>query len=266
MTDDDSYWRLSVNDIRQLERETFVRQIEHHRALHSTNDRAMTRTAVPSHNLPLLVTTDQQTAGRGRGGHQWWSAAGALTFSLVLDCNQDAAPPGWPQLALTAGIAVCEALLQIAPGLETSLKWPNDVYVRSRKIGGILIEAPPPAVQRVVVGIGLNVNNRLADAPQELQAIATSLFDIVGYPLRLATVLGTLLNQLAKHLTLLKNDPAEIHRRWDSFCMLTGRTVALMAGGRKTVGVCHGINGSGAILLRTAEGVESFSSGEVISW
>src|SRR5438034_451345 len=101
-------------------------------------------------------------AGRGRGTNRWWSADGALTFSLVLEAPQERLPMSrWPQVALVAGVAVCEALERMAPRAEMRVKWPNDVYLAGRKICGILSESVPARRDRIVVGIGVNVNNRV---------------------------------------------------------------------------------------------------------
>jgi len=97
--------------------------------------------------LPLLVTAEGQTGGRGRLGRDWIQAPRAVSASLAVE-------PGWPEsrmgvLPLIAGLAAGEAA-----GKSVSLKWPNDLILGGRKIGGILIEAAGPLV---VVGFGLNL-------------------------------------------------------------------------------------------------------------
>ena len=120
-----------------------------------------------------VFVAEQQTAGRGRGGHTWESAQSVGIYcSVVL---RPVLPPADALLlSLIAGIAVAEAVEQTT-GLHPDLRWPNDVLLDGRKFCGILTEmnAEPTRVRYVVVGIGINVNQ--ASFSGELEAIATSL-------------------------------------------------------------------------------------------
>ena len=117
-----------------------------------------------------------QTAGRGRGKHTWWSAEGALTFSVLLEPSTlGIHTRSWPQLSLATAVAICDALAvelrqyEVASAMPR-IKWPNDVLIDGRKVCGILIESPAqPGVRRrcLVVGIGVNVNNSWKTAPAE---------------------------------------------------------------------------------------------------
>ena len=90
---------------------TFVRHVEIHDTLGSTNDRAAELARDPNVELPALVVARQQTAGRGRGDNTWWSADGALTFSVLLDTVAfGISASNWPQLSLATAVAVCDAL------------------------------------------------------------------------------------------------------------------------------------------------------------
>jgi BirA family biotin operon repressor/biotin-[acetyl-CoA-carboxylase] ligase len=261
-----SFWRFSTEDLERVRTATFVSTVRHEVAVDSTNTQALLLATDPQLALPALVVTDRQTAGRGRGAHRWWSADGALTCSLVLRCPETRDVSGWPRVALTTGIAVCEALHQLCPALDAAVKWPNDVYVQGRKICGILVEIPPQASHRMVVGMGVNVNNRFDQAPAAIRDRAATLRDVAGYPFRLTDVLIAILGQLAMHLPLLVHDPVLLQRRWDLFCMLTGKTVELTSGSRKTVGTCQGIDARGALLVQTEDGACACSSGEVTRW
>lgn len=258
--------RITPPDLQALKCSTFVREVEHHSVLPSTNSRALELASLQNLNLPVLVLADRQTSGRGRGGNQWWSAPGALTFSLIMECPKPTDGTSWLRIALTSGMAVCETLHQLCPGLDIGLKWPNDVYVNRRKICGLLVEKPPQAGRRLVLGIGLNVNNSTARAPASVGTVATSLVDVAGYPFSLSGVLVEILRQLSAHLTLLQHDTGQLQQRWESYCLLTERTVRLASGSRKITGKCLGINADGALLLQTSNGVESCFSGEVIEW
>jgi BirA family biotin operon repressor/biotin-[acetyl-CoA-carboxylase] ligase len=117
------------------------------------------------------VTADEQTAGRGRRGNQWFAPAGAcLLYSALLrpfDADRG------PVLPLAVPIAVCEAAEQVAP-VRCQVKWPNDVWIDERKVAGVLVEARPEEAW-AVIGVGLNVAIRDQDFPAELRETAISL-------------------------------------------------------------------------------------------
>ena len=129
------------------------------RELDSTNSELMRR-ARAGRTEPVLLVAEQQTAGRGRMGRDWQSAAGAsLTFSLGLPL----APADWSGLSLAVGTSVAESL---NPAVR--LKWPNDLWLDDRKLGGILIETASfgeggAGRRQAVIGIGLNIAPRPAD-------------------------------------------------------------------------------------------------------
>ncbi len=132
--------------------------------------------------------------GAGRGGNQWWSAPGALTFSLLVEPDRTWLPVSrWPEISLTVGSAVCLVLQVRCPGHDVQLKWPNDVFAAGRKACGILIEIPPQAPHLLVIGIGVNVNNSMANAPSGLQQKSVALCDLIGTSLDRIELLGELL-------------------------------------------------------------------------
>jgi hypothetical protein len=101
----------------------FVRHVEIHDEFPSTNDRAMQLTLFAALETPALIVARRQLAGRGRGGHSWWSSDGALTFSLVLEpAAWDIAVAQWPGLSLTAAVAVCDAFEAGCKELEAESK------------------------------------------------------------------------------------------------------------------------------------------------
>jgi BirA family biotin operon repressor/biotin-[acetyl-CoA-carboxylase] ligase len=258
-------------DLDRLRRDSFVAAVERHATLTSTNDRALELAALEALDVPLLILADEQTAGRGRGKNHWWSGAGALTFSLVFDPARVGAgalrAEHWPRVALTAGVALCDALGELAPHLDFGLKWPNDVLLSGKKVAGILVEIPParpPVPRRLVLGMGLNVNNSLADAPAEIQSVGTALCDATGLEFDPAQVLLTWLAAFDASLrALAAGDPA-LPTRWRSRCVLSGKRVELKAAERTVHGMCRGIDDEGALLLETASGVEKLFAGVLV--
>ena len=250
-------------DAERLLNETFLDDVEIHPRLESTNDRAL---SLVEHGLPAahLIIAESQLSGRGRGENRWWAESGALTFSLVVTVDRRRWPTErWPRIALTAGLAVCEALAEVVPVTDLGLKWPNDVFLASRKVCGILVEVPRGSVDRLVIGIGLNVNNSLQGAPAELQQRATSLIDYSGREHDLNDLLIGIINHTEALLFAEDQTDESLWNRWQSFCLLQGKTVALTSGSEEIIGSCQGLDPDGALILHTAAGPRHIYSGVV---
>ncbi len=138
------------------------------------------------------VVTDHQTAGRGRLGRTWEDAAGrAILMSVLL--RPPAPMPLWPQLSLVAGEAVAAALREL--GIDASLRHPNDVVVAGRKLVGVLPEA---SQGRVVLGIGVNVNQTAAELPADTVKPPTSVRIELGHEVERAPLLAAILAELER--------------------------------------------------------------------
>jgi BirA family biotin operon repressor/biotin-[acetyl-CoA-carboxylase] ligase len=241
--------------------------VEQHVELDSTNNRAAQLAADANLSLPALITAEWQTAGRGRGANRWWSSDGALTFSLLIDATEEKLPAArWPLVSLAAALATGDVLTGRLPQHDVRLKWPNDVYVAGRKICGILVEAPPVRPARLIVGIGLNVNNSLREAPADVQARATSMIDEAGQSFPREELLEQITAEFVELLATIASDALPLLERWQPLCLLTGRTVWIDVNGAEVVGRCAGIDATGAILLHTITGKQRLFSGVVKRW
>ncbi|TWU08687.1 Bifunctional ligase/repressor BirA [Symmachiella macrocystis] len=251
-------------DLDRIASETFIQSIDFHETLASTNDRGLQLANDPFVVTPSLVLTPAQTGGRGRGANRWWSTAGALTFSVLVSPDVVELPVArHPQISLTVGVAVCEALRQRFPQADIGLKWPNDVFLHEKKVCGILVEVPPQRRDILVIGIGLNVNNSLKSAPAELQATATSLSDAVGNKFELSEILIEVLHMLEQRLAWLSASDPQLARRWEEFSLLRGKTVYIENHQNDIAGICQGIDEEGGLLLRTPSGIERVTHGIV---
>jgi BirA family biotin operon repressor/biotin-[acetyl-CoA-carboxylase] ligase len=286
----DGIWVKMSIDVVRIMRETFIARVEHRPTLGSTSDRAAQCAAQGAKELPLLVVADQQTAGRGRGEKRWWTGPGGLAFSLLLDARTVAAETNRsPLVSLAVAVAVVEAVAPRIPDHRVGIHWPNDVMViipsradipvcqeeseingrqeclpypqQGRKLSGILVEVLPG--RQHVVGVGLNTNNTLADAAEELRDTATTLFDLTGRKLDPTDMLVELLKHMEQAFAGLRTDPKAIARRTDELCLQRGRTLTLRLGNRELTGGCRGIADDGALLLETSNGMESFYSGTI---
>lgn len=247
-------------DVDRIVQQTFIARAEHHRCLGSTSDRARECATGAVEDLPLLIVADQQTAGRGRGRNRWWTGRGSLAFSLLLDDGQlgiDAG--GRPLTALAAAVAVVRTVAPLLPSHRTGIHWPNDVIAEGRKLAGVLVEGLPKG--RQVIGIGLNTNSSLADAPPELQALATTLLELTGRQHDQTTILLTLLKHLEDSLCQLARAPREIGILAHELCLQRGKTLTIQLGRQSISGVCAGIAPEGALLLDTPEGRRKLFSG-----
>lgn len=262
-------------DLSRLAAANLVAQIDYHDELGSTSDRALELAASDSAALPLLVLAARQTAGRGRGTNRWFVTEGALTFSLALAAPPEQLPSSrWPEVALVAGLAVCEALQSLAPEAELQVKWPNDVYLAGRKVCGILSESVPGWRERMVVGIGVNVNNSWQESgiggqrSGDLKRIATALIDHDGLPRDLTATLLSILDHFDRQWSeLLAYGFAPLAVSFRERCFLTGKTVTVQQpGGQNLLGLCRGIDNEGALRLHGLHGEQRVRSGSVLRW
>ncbi len=140
-----------------------------------------------------VVATDEQTAGRGRRGRTWFAAAGtSLLFSINL--RPSVPTHRLPELSIVAGLSCADAIHDVT-GLTPDIKLPNDLLVGGRKLAGILAEARD---DRVVLGIGINVNTSKEDLPRDVDTEPTSLRAELGTPVVRAELLSAILLELER--------------------------------------------------------------------
>ena len=228
----------------------------------STNDWAKEIFAQhPEEGLVLLAGT--QTRGRGRHGRYWHSEPHTgLYLSIVL--RPKIKRECFALLTLMAGVACATAMNEFAAA-QAKLKWPNDILLGEKKLGGILSEycLSGNDEEAVVIGIGLNVNQ--SEFPDELEPTATSLKMATGSEQDRLEVTVALLNHLDReYISFLDHGPDPMLAEWRRLSMLVGRQVILLRGSEKVAGTALGLSQTGNLLLRTDDGRElSFDSGEV---
>jgi BirA family transcriptional regulator, biotin operon repressor / biotin---[acetyl-CoA-carboxylase] ligase len=200
----------------------------------------------------LVVVAAEQTAGRGRLGRSWVAPPGTgLTLSALL---RPAGVPAtrWGWLPLLAGVALAEAVEEVS-GLDTALKWPNDLLVAQRKLAGVLTErVDTPTGPAAVVGIGLNVSSRAEDLPVPT---ATSL-RLAGVPhVDRAALLAAVLRRLAARYEPWRATGGDAERgglrpAYVLRCGTLGRRVRVhLPGGEDITGLADGIDDQGRLLV-----------------
>ncbi|MFI5183173.1 MAG: biotin--[acetyl-CoA-carboxylase] ligase [Vicinamibacteria bacterium] len=219
----------------------------------STNDRLKERARAGAHEWSVVLA-EEQTAGRGRLGNTWASPRGNLFLSLLLRPSCSAEEAGL--IPLMAGIGACDALRGL--GAKTVLKWPNDVLVGGRKLGGILTEAAwgEGRLESVVVGVGLNVSLVPDALAGPMSEAVTSLTSELARDVSVEEVAAPVLEQLALwYHRLAAGGRSEVVDAWrDRSAPWWGRAVEVRLGARLVKGVARGIDDTGALLIEEADG------------
>jgi BirA family biotin operon repressor/biotin-[acetyl-CoA-carboxylase] ligase len=233
---------LAVPAVRSALSLEIGRDIEYHAAVASTQDRA--RVLAAAGPGPSVVVADHQTAGQGTRGRSWHAPAGtSLLGSWIF--RPAPAEPGL--FALLAGVAVARALQRL--GLrDASLKWPNDVELGQKKVAGALAHATTDGEGgSLVLGIGVNVHQRLDDFPPELRASATSLA-LADRAVDRLSLFVDLTRELDRIAAPAERQPALAE--WRRRSTLLGREVEVTREGRALVrGLARDIADDGALLV-----------------
>ena len=224
-------------------------------AVGSTNTYAM-ELARGGASEGVVITTDDQTAGRGRIGRAWKSLPGEqLILSLLL---RPSFPPHF--LVMASALAVAGAVEEVT-GLRADIKWPNDVLLRQRKICGILIETSDGFA---VLGMGLNVNGSLAD-DADLGLRASTLADEAGHSVSREAVAIALLRRLDSAYTALQDGGVDARQtlrdEWRARLVTLGPRVVIRQQAAEVTGIADDVDADGGLILRRDNGVR-----ELITW
>ena len=230
----------------------------------STNDE-IEKAAMNGRDEGLVVFAESQTLGRGRMGRRWSSPAGkGLWFSFLL--RPKLAPGECTQLTAATATALVRAI-RVTTNITPEIKWPNDLMIRGKKIGGILTEmsAELDSVRFVIVGIGINVNQTASEFPTEIQSISTSLKLATGGNISRTDLAITILRELDQDYSRIAGGKfPSVAEEWASYCSTLGKQVKIEVGQRRIIGRAETLDESGALLLRTEHGrVEHVTGGDV---
>lgn len=201
-----------------------------------------------------VVLAEAQTAGRGRSGRVWYSERGTgLYFTVLL--RPRLSPAQTPLLTMLAGVSVYTAIAA-QTGLVPELKWPNDVLLNGKKLGGILTEmhAEPNVVRFVIVGVGINVNQE--KFPAEISATATSIRKESGRVSYRLELLARLLTQFeTDYNRFLREGPSFVVERFQSVSSFAkGRRVRVDTGVESYLGTTAGLSPEGLLLVTRENG------------
>ena len=224
----------------------------------STNDIARQQALVKCPEGTAVIA-DRQTSGRGRLKREWVTPEGNIAVSVVLYPSRK----DLHFLTMLAALAV-QYSIQKTTGLKCQMKWPNDVLIRGKKVCGILLEsqASPDKIEYAIVGIGINVNMKLAEYP-EISAIATSLADETGKEVSRVFLLQNLFVEMEK-LYLRLQGGESILAEWREHLVTLGKSIHVRSGDEVFEGIAEAVAEDGSLMLRCADGrLIKFMAGDV---
>jgi BirA family transcriptional regulator, biotin operon repressor / biotin---[acetyl-CoA-carboxylase] ligase len=252
---------VSAFDLRAVEAgivgTKFAGKVRHFPSVGSTNVLALE--AAQAGARGGVWVADEQTAGRGRGGHGWHSVVGDGLYVSVL------VTPSLPMttaltISLATGLTAQAAIAEVT-GLKVDIRWPNDLLVGRRKCGGILVETAvspsqegqPAMLRYAVIGVGINLNHE--SFPAEIEAVATSLRRESGERVSREALLAALLRRLDVEVGLLPvNGAALLELFSEASSWVRGKRVRVDEGGGYT-GVTAGLDARGFLLVDGDDGL-----------
>ena len=207
---------------------------------------------------PAVLAAEIQTAGRGRPGNPWHSHTPlGLWVSLLLEIPS----AQLPLLSLLASLAAADAVRALTQ-LEPTLKWPNDLLLKNRKLAGVLVEtiSRPHQPPLALLGLGLNLHQQTSDFPAPLQKSAISLWQASRHRVPRGQMLAAFLENLTRRLN---QPPPEAMEDWRQSCLQLGRTLSVRVGTTLLSGTAESLDDAGHLHLRLPNGsLKKIASGE----
>ena len=205
----------------------------------------------------LVIVADTQTAGKGRRGRAWNNPTGVnIAMSYLL--RPDFVPDIAPMMTLVMALAAADGINRVT-GLETGIKWPNDIVINGKKLVGILTEmsVEPDFIHYVVIGTGINVNQE--EFPEGIRDKATSLLLETGHKVSRAAVTGAVITSFEKYYETFRktNDLSGLLEEYDRLCVNVDNQVRVLDPKGEWNGTALGINEKGELLVRREDGTET---------
>ncbi len=244
-----------------LKTKSFGRKILYFDTLSSTMDMA-TQLALKGAGEGTVVLAEAQTKGRGRLGRIWHSPKyKGLYFSLILrpSISLDKASI----ITLLAGVSICEAIKELS-GLDLQIKWPNDILMHNKKLGGILteIKAEVDEVNYIIIGMGLNINN---DSKSLISGSTSLKENKASYPSRLKILQEVLYRLELNYQVLAKKGAKPVIDKWRQFAVTLGRRVKVYSHREHLEGEAFDIDSDGGLLIRNDSGItQKVIAGDVV--
>ncbi|HXX81123.1 MAG TPA: biotin--[acetyl-CoA-carboxylase] ligase [Thermodesulfovibrionales bacterium] len=213
-----------------------------------------------------VVIADSQTKGRGRRGRAWISPPGGnIYMSVILTPSMGLRKA--PLLTIMAGVACCTALRNTC-GLPVEIRWPNDLMVSRKKLGGILteIKSSGDKIVYAVMGIGINVSTRVEDFPPEVGMVATSIRIEKGKTESRTLLMAEILNELDRwYRVIAHKEENTLLNEWRRLTSMLGRLVEVTMGDEIINGRAHDIDDEGMLIVKLSSGsLKRISFGDLV--
>jgi len=254
---------LYPHEIREgLGTELIGRKVVVYDSISSTNDVAW-ELAADGVDEGLVVLAEEQTRGRGRMGRTWHSPRGGLWMSVLLRPD----PPTERATVLTtaASVAVARAIRSY-PGCNATIRWPNDILVKGKKVAGVLVETRTTTSLRgtFILGVGVNVN--CVELPDDLRATATILALHSKEPIRRAELARSIIRNFDDlYLEILRGEYAAIAEEWPAMSSTIGRRITIIQNGRTYRGEVVDIDPVAGLMVRLDRGFARAFKGEHVT-
>ena len=236
------------------------KRVEYYNRLDSTNEEAWELIEEEEDNQHgTIVITENQIKGKGRKENLWSMVAGkGLAISMILDKKYPTNHSSF--ISLAAGISVVESLKK--RNVECSLKWPNDIYFEDKKLGGILCESKikKNEIDKIVIGVGINVNETIEEHPNDLQKSLTTMFSITRHPHQRELIVAEFINYFERLLINISDNPNSIIDQWLSHCLHLNKDVSFSNQGTINNGTFIGIDEKGYARVKINDQIQSFNS------
>lgn len=213
----------------------------------------------------LVIIADSQKSGKGRLGRTWWSPPEKNIYMSIL-LKPQIEPLEVTLITILSAVACATAIRKTA-GLKVTIKWPNDLIVSDKKIGGILTELKlkDKRITHAVVGIGINVNSGRDQLPEDIRETATSVIIEKGSTVSREEIIPETLNEIGRWYAILKDGGKHmLLEEWKRLSSTLGKKVNVVIGNRRLFGFAESIDGEGRLILRLESGeVEKIHSGDL---
>ena len=247
--------RISGNEIQIGLKTSYIGRNIHFEEAVSSTQKIAHKLAYEGTMEGSIVVTEEQLEGRGRLDRTWYSPRSTgIWMSVILRPN---IPPNQaPQLTLLTAVSVVQAIQEVT-GLEPDIKWPNDILLNGKKIVGILTELQAEAdrINSVIIGIGINVNQRIDHFPESINRIATSLAIERGEKINRSELIQVILLKLENlYNDYLKNGFHVVKLLWESYAVSIGQQIVARTLAGAIEGCALGITADGVLMLEDLDG------------
>lgn len=252
---------LTKDDFKEI---SFGKELYQFIDIDSTNTFALTISEKAKEGT--LVISEQQKAGRGRRGRIWFSPFGkSIYFSIILKPNLPIQVLA--RLPIVVGVSVASALK--AFGIDVELKWPNDIMINTRKVGGILSElySEGEIAKYVILGVGINAHIEIDEFPEDIRDIAGSIYSTTKIEVNRARLLLEIVRVFNKNYDYFvynNGDIAVFKESWENRAYGKDKEIMISTGTGKVKGRIIGLNSDGALLANIGGFLKEIYAGEII--